>query len=74
MPPNSARARPPLADLAFDAASVAKVIVGPAGSDMAILDAAWRICRNRRLVCPASRTVKYGVGWLCSELNAPAQN
>jgi branched-chain amino acid transport system substrate-binding protein len=28
---------PPLADLAFDAASVAKVIVGPAGSDLAIL-------------------------------------
>jgi branched-chain amino acid transport system substrate-binding protein len=27
----------PLADLAFDAASVAKVIVGPAGSDIAIL-------------------------------------
>jgi branched-chain amino acid transport system substrate-binding protein len=27
----------PLADLAFDAASVAKVIVGPSGSDMAIL-------------------------------------
>jgi len=28
---------PPLADLAFDAASVAKVIVGPAGTDMATL-------------------------------------
>jgi len=27
----------PLADLAFDAASVAKIIVGPAGADMAIL-------------------------------------
>jgi branched-chain amino acid transport system substrate-binding protein len=28
---------PPLADLAFDAAAVAKVIIGPAGSDIAIL-------------------------------------
>jgi hypothetical protein len=28
---------PPLADLAFDSASVAKVILGPAGSDIAIL-------------------------------------
>ena len=45
---------PPLADLAFDAASVAKVIVGPAEERRGNPHAARRICRNRWLVCPAA--------------------
>ena len=65
---------PPLADLAYDSASVAAAIIGRSGAQVTRSDPAGRVSWNRRLDRVPCRRSGAGADWPCSALSAAARH
>ena len=70
---NTAHRRRRSADLAYDAASIARVLAGNGGYSVARADPAGRVRRRRRRCSRCSRTARCGAGWRCSRSSAAAR-